>query len=36
MYVFIRNVEVSGEAANRLYMSFKDRHPPIEWLRIGD
>ena len=30
----VRNLEVIGEAANRLSESFKTQHPEIEWRKI--
>ncbi len=30
----IRNVQVLGEAANRISKPFRDQHPAIEWMRI--
>jgi len=30
----IRNVQVLGEAANRISKEFRDQHPTIEWMRI--
>jgi uncharacterized protein with HEPN domain len=30
----IRNVQVLGEAANRLPKGFREQHPTIEWTRI--
>ena len=30
----VRNLEVIGEAANRLRQEFRDRHPQIPWRRI--
>lgn len=30
----IRNVQVLGEAANRISKEFRDRHSTIEWMRI--
>ena len=30
----IRNVEIIGEAANRLPDNFKDKYPNIDWHRI--
>jgi uncharacterized protein with HEPN domain len=30
----VRNLEIIGEAANRLPVEFKSRHPEIEWHRI--
>ena len=31
----VRNLEVIGEAANRLPQEFRDRHPGIPWPRIA-
>jgi len=30
----VRNLEIIGEAANRLPDSFKDEHSEIEWIKI--
>jgi uncharacterized protein with HEPN domain len=30
----VRNLEIIGEAANRLSESFKTQHPEIEWRKI--
>ena len=30
----VRNLEIVGEAANRLPDSFKDEHSEIEWIEI--
>jgi len=30
----VRNLEIIGEAANRLPQDFTDRHPEIEWRKI--
>ncbi|RYC68752.1 MULTISPECIES: HepT-like ribonuclease domain-containing protein [Spirosoma] len=30
----IRNVQVLGEAANRVPVDFRETHPQIEWLKI--
>jgi uncharacterized protein with HEPN domain len=30
----VRNLEIIGEAANRLPMEFTDKHPEIEWRKI--
>ena len=30
----VRNFEIIGEAANRLYQEFRDLYPGIEWNRI--
>lgn len=30
----VRNLEIMGEAANRLPVSFKREHPEIEWAKI--
>jgi len=30
----VRNMEIIGEAANRLPDDFKDHHPKIEWYKI--
>ena len=30
----VRNFEIIGEAANRLSIEFRERHPEIEWNRI--
>ena len=30
----VRNLEIIGEAANRLPDSFKGEHPEIEWIKI--
>ena len=30
----VRNVQVLGEAANRVPKPFRDQHPTIEWMRI--
>lgn len=30
----IRNIQVLGEAANRIPVSFKTEHPSIEWSKI--
>lgn len=30
----IRNIQVLGEAANRVSKAFRENHPTIEWMRI--
>ncbi len=30
----VRNLEIIGEAANRLPKEFTDKHPEIEWRKI--
>jgi uncharacterized protein with HEPN domain len=30
----VRNLEIIGEAANRLTEDFSDRHSEIEWVKI--
>ncbi|MBD2703942.1 DUF86 domain-containing protein [Spirosoma sp. BT702] len=30
----VRNIQVLGEAANRISKSFRELHPTIEWMRI--
>ena len=30
----VRNLEIIGEAANRLPKDFTDQHPKIEWVKI--
>jgi uncharacterized protein with HEPN domain len=30
----VRNIEIIGEAANRLPEAFRDRYPAVEWNRI--
>ncbi|WP_128545776.1 HepT-like ribonuclease domain-containing protein [Larkinella soli] len=30
----VRNVQVLGEAANRVAKPFREQHPQIEWMRI--
>lgn len=31
----VRNLEIVGEAAKRVPESVRDRHPEVEWRRIG-
>ena len=30
----VRNLEIIGEAANRLPDEFKDKHPEVEWYKV--
>ena len=30
----VRNLEIIGEAANRLPKEFTDKHPEIEWRKV--
>jgi uncharacterized protein with HEPN domain len=30
----VRNLEIIGEAANRLPEDFKERHPSVEWYKV--
>ena len=30
----VRNIQVLGEAANRIPVDYRDQHPEIEWMKI--
>lgn len=33
-YAVLRNIQIIGEAANRVSLEMKDAHPEIEWSHI--